>query len=112
MIAGSFASTFHGVPRATHDIDIVIDPSRSALDALLRSFDDGAPTYVATAEDSVIAKLEWAKLGDSERQLRDVQGIIAVRGGSLDHAYIERWVAALGLEAEWDRARPKSAVVR
>ena len=31
MIGGSFASTFHGHPRATQDIDIVIDPTRDAL---------------------------------------------------------------------------------
>ena len=38
MIAGSFASTAHGLPRTTQDIDIVIDPAgRDALDALLRA---------------------------------------------------------------------------
>jgi hypothetical protein len=37
MIAGSFASTFHGEPRTTHDIDIVIDPSRDSLDRFVRS---------------------------------------------------------------------------
>jgi hypothetical protein len=26
MIAGSFASTAHGLPRATQDLDVVIDP--------------------------------------------------------------------------------------
>ena len=38
MIAGSFASTAHGLPRTTQDLDIVIDPpDERALDALLRS---------------------------------------------------------------------------
>lgn len=27
MVAGSFASTFHGVARATQDVDVVIDPA-------------------------------------------------------------------------------------
>jgi hypothetical protein len=33
MLAGSFASTFHGKARTTQDIDLVIDPSPAALDA-------------------------------------------------------------------------------
>lgn len=35
MVTGSFASTFYGTPRTTHDIDIVIDPSAAALDQLV-----------------------------------------------------------------------------
>jgi hypothetical protein len=35
MIAGSFASNAHGAPRATQDLDIVIDPEPSTLEALL-----------------------------------------------------------------------------
>jgi len=60
---------------------------------------------VATAEDTIIAKLEWAKLSASERQLSDVAGILGVRGDDLDLAYIERWVGQLDLSVEWDRAR-------
>lgn len=37
MIAGSFASTVHGFPRSTQDIDIVIDPSHAELETLLGS---------------------------------------------------------------------------
>jgi hypothetical protein len=38
MIAGSFASAAHGMPRTTQDVDIVIDPpSPEALDALVRA---------------------------------------------------------------------------
>lgn len=160
MVAGSFASTFHGVARATQDLDLVVDPSGAALDSFLASLDPdtyyadpdtarealrlrsqfnvidmttgwkadliirkarpfsveelarrqpielmGTRTFVATAEDSIISKLEWAKQSDSTRQLRDVAGIVAMRGDALDLAYIERWVSALGLETEWARAR-------
>lgn len=69
----------------------------------------GARTYVATAEDSIIAKLEWAKQSDSARQLRDVAGIVATRGDALDLEYVERWVSALGLKAEWERVRTGDA---
>jgi hypothetical protein len=58
----------------------------------------------ATAEDTIIAKLEWAKSGGSERQLIDVAGILQVRRGALDLAYIENWVRDLGLGEQWARA--------
>jgi hypothetical protein len=35
MLVGSFASTWHGAPRTTQDIDIVIDPTPDGLDRLL-----------------------------------------------------------------------------
>ena len=35
MVAGSFASAAHGLPRSTNDLDIIIDPTREALDSLL-----------------------------------------------------------------------------
>jgi hypothetical protein len=38
MIAGSFASTAHGLPRTTQDLHIVIDPPNGrALDALVHA---------------------------------------------------------------------------
>ena len=38
MIAGSFASTTHGLPRTTQGLDVVIDPpDADALESLLRS---------------------------------------------------------------------------
>jgi hypothetical protein len=42
MVAGSFASTFHGVARATQDLDLVVDPTSAALDAFLASLDPDA----------------------------------------------------------------------
>ena len=64
----------------------------------------GVPVSLATAEDTVIAKLEWAAQGGSEQQLRDVAVILDVRPG-LDRAYIERWISSLGLDALWQRVR-------
>lgn len=161
MVTGSIASSFHGEPRTTRDIDIVIDPTPEALDRFVRdlpadafyvdldaaraALDErgqfnvienasgwkadlvirkdrpfsieefarrqpaellGTPNFVASAEDVIIAKLEWAKAAESERQLRDVAAILAVSGDRLDYPYIERWVATLGLAEMWRRARP------
>jgi hypothetical protein len=160
MLTGSLATSYHGTPRATQDIDVVISPSRAQLVRLLASLSkdkydadegtalaaldtesqfnvidlqrgwkidfiirrsrpfsraeferrmmveiEGFPLVVATAEDVLLAKLEWAQLGRSERQLDDVAGVLRVRGDELDLPNIERWVADLGLEAEWARAR-------
>ena len=48
----------------------------------------------------MIAKLEWAKATDSERQRRDVLGIVAV-ADALDEDYIQRWATALDLLDAW-----------
>lgn len=157
MVAGSFASSIHGKPRTTQDLDLVIDVDRTRVEALVqclkpdewyadldaardavqrrtmfnlidmtsgwkvdlivrknrpfsvaeferRTVTDalGITFHVATAEDTIIAKLEWSKAsGGSERQRRDIQGILEIKAGELDRAYVERWVAELGLTDEW-----------
>ena len=65
----------------------------------------GISLYVATPEDIVLSKLEWAKVGKSSRQIEDAAGILKVRADELDIPYIEKWVSELGLNAEWGRAR-------
>ncbi len=65
----------------------------------------GTPTFVASAEDLVIANLEWAKAAEPERQLRDVSAILAVSGDGLEYPYVERWVSALGLQEQWAQVR-------
>jgi hypothetical protein len=55
----------------------------------------------------MIAKLEWSKMGESERQIRDAAGIIQVQGSALDVSYVEHWVAELQLEREWKWHEPK-----
>jgi hypothetical protein len=65
----------------------------------------GVAVFVATAEDTVLAKLEWAKLGESERQRRDVQPLLEAKRGSLDLGYLERWLDALGVRESWDGLR-------
>lgn len=64
----------------------------------------GTPVFVATAEDTIIAKLEWAKVTGSERQISDAAGIVAVAGGTLDQDYLRKWIEELGLGNEWASA--------
>ena len=56
---------------------------------------------VATVEDLVLAKLEWARLGASARQLEDVRALMRLAGPSFDWAYVESWVSALGVGDQW-----------
>jgi hypothetical protein len=46
---------------------------------------------LASAEDTVLAKLEWFRLGAeaSERQWADVLGVLRAGGESLDRRYLE-----------------------
>src|SRR5206468_12810106 len=53
MVTGSFASSVHGVPRATQDIDMIIAPTREQLLALTSQFAE--PNYDANAEDALDA---------------------------------------------------------
>lgn len=92
-------------------IDFILRKSRDFNQV---EFERRAPTnlsgtivYVAAPEDVLIAKLEWAKLADSERQIEDAAGIIRTQGNDLDTLYIDRWVQALGLQLEWNKANQK-----
>ena len=63
------------------------------------------PFFVAMAEDVVIAKLEWAKLAQSQRQIEDVATILRLRWESLDRPYLERWISELNLSEQWSNAK-------
>jgi hypothetical protein len=159
MLTGSYASSFHSLPRATRDLDFVISPTREQIRALVaelpkdefyvderaalealngygqfnaidtttgwkadfiiqkpRSFSrseferryraalDGVELTIATAEDVVLAKLEWAKLGASDRQIEDAATVLRARAQKLDWDYLDRWALQLGVEAQWSAA--------
>jgi hypothetical protein len=156
MLTGSFASSYHGAPRATQDIDLVIAPTkeqlrsfvrllpqdefyvdeRAALEALRlegqfnlvdfrtgwkvdfiirksRPFSseefgrrtlvemEGADVPIASPEDVLIAKMEWARMGQSARQIEDAAKMLRVRAQQLDWEYLEHWVGNLKLEEQW-----------
>jgi hypothetical protein len=54
---------------------------------------------VASAEDTVLQKLLWYRLGNevSDRQWRDLVGVLRVQGTRIDRAYLEEWAERLGL---------------
>ena len=65
-----------------------------------------ALALVSTAEDTLLAKLEWYRMGGevSERQWRDVLGVIGVQADALDFEYLRRMAKELTVADLLERA--------
>ena len=70
-----------------------------------------ARAYVSTAEDVVLAKLEWYRLGGdvSDRQWRDVLGVLKVQGDRLAVDYLRRMASTLDVTDLLARALDEAA---
>ena len=154
VVGGSYASSAHGDPRSTNDIDILAAISVKQARALAAELKDkfyadelaiehaiqakrhfnvidtetmfkvdifpskrtefekqqlerrqiaiidperNATAFVATAEDTILAKLAWYRLGGevSELQWRDILGVLKRQRKKLDFEYLRRWAADL-----------------
>ncbi len=164
VIGGSFASSVHGEPRSTNDIDMVADLHQGDVDAFVDAigaewyvsrdavaeavgaggafnvihvptavkadifvagvdafdrerlkrrvpvvFSSGSEAvtlFVDTAEDTILRKLEWYRRGGhaSERQWRDVVGIVNAQSTRLDGAYLCEWAGRLDVSDLMERA--------
>lgn len=60
---------------------------------------------IATAEDIILLKLEWYRLGNetSERQWSDLTTVAKLQGKQLDREYLRRWADELGVVDLLDR---------
>lgn len=76
------------------------------------SIDPLVEAMVASAEDTLLAKLEWYRLGGevSERQWRDVLGILKVQSSALDREYLGEAAGKLGVKDLLDRAIQQTAL--
>lgn len=146
MVVGSFASAFHGEPRMTRDIDLVVDPSEHGVSLLVDLVDRdrfymgdpleafrnrsmfnliepstgwkvdfvvrkdrpfsvaefarrfparvaGVDVYLASAEDTMLAKLERGKASGSDRQFDDAVSIAMTQ--KVDRDYLATWAHEL-----------------
>jgi hypothetical protein len=168
FVGGSLASSLQGEPRATNDIDFVIDLPIGRVSSLVRELgadfevdteqlidairrgscanafylpwvlkvdffghahgafddsefsrrtpvvvrDDGSSLFVKSPEDSVLRKLSWYRQGGevSDRQWRDVQGVLRAHTGALDEAYLDRWAGVLDVAALLAKARREASM--
>jgi hypothetical protein len=65
-----------------------------------------AKLWVLSAEDVILAKLEWFRLGGevSERQWRDILGVMKTQQFALDRDYLRQWAEALAVSDLMERA--------
>ena len=73
--------------------------SRIEFDRRQRAVIDGVEVHIASVEDIILSKLEWAQAGESDRQLRDVSNILETSDGLIDWSYVERWARDLDVTA-------------
>jgi hypothetical protein len=170
-IGGSVASSAHGVPRTTLDVDLVVELESDQIDdlaaelrqdfyadaALIReAFARGRAANVihlrsawkfdlfplrqdeysrteferrvfrevrseegkviecavASAEDTVLRKLEWYRAGGeiSERQWNDLLGVCRTARVQLDVVYLRRWAGYLKVEDLLERLLAEAGV--
>jgi hypothetical protein len=83
---------------------------RQAFERVRREVLDDSPGarefFVASPEDTILAKLEWFRAGGeaSDRQWTDVVGVLKTGGRALDRAHLARWAPLIGVEDLLERA--------
>ena len=62
---------------------------------------------IASAEDTILSKLLWYKMGNevSERQWKDIQGVLKVQGDKLDFKYLQMWAENIGVSQLLEKAK-------
>ena len=99
-------------------IDVFVSKDRpfdreAARRAPAQAIDQSAATprvNLASAEDTVLAKLEWFRRGGetSERQWWDIVGVLRVNPNA-DAGYLHHWAAELGVADLLERALAQAA---
>lgn len=155
MITGAWSVIFYGRPRASHDIDFVVELHQENLNKIMDVFGQlpeeflvqaesipeavakksifqvlhlptmlkldfwiltdeefdksrfqrkkmvkilGQSMEIASAEDTILQKLRWYKMGKIEKHLVDAAFVYQIQQKNLDKTYLELWVKKLKLE--------------
>jgi hypothetical protein len=112
-------SSFNIIHRETmFKVDVFIPRPRPFLQSQLAraqrqtfTFESEVSAKFASPEDTILSKLEWYRMGGevSERQWRDILGVLKTRAGELDLAYLKRWAIELKITDLLERALKESA---
>lgn len=101
---------FNVIHQATTMRADVYLPGSDALNAwafahkVIRRVDDDEVT-LAPIEAVILSKLRYFQMGKSDRHLRDIRLMLNVNEALMDRSEMERWVARLGVEREWQQAQ-------
>jgi hypothetical protein len=63
----------------------------------------------ASPEDVILKKLEYYRLGESEKHLKDIEGVLGVCGDQIDRDYIAAWSRQLGISDVWQLVLSRSS---
>jgi hypothetical protein len=66
---------------------------------------------IASPEDVIISKLIWRRESQSDKQWRDILGVLKVQQEKLDFGYLQGWVERFGIEADWQRAKVEAGII-
>jgi hypothetical protein len=107
-------SSFNIIHRETmFKVDVFIPHPRPFLQSQLSraqkqtfAFETEISAKFASPEDTILAKLEWYRIGGevSERQWRDILGVLKTRAGVLDLDYLRKWASELRVNDLLERA--------
>lgn len=65
---------------------------------------NGLEVYLVSPEDIVVNKLRWGQQSQSEKQWRDVLGVLKTQQEHLDYEYMHHWAAEFGLSGLLEQA--------
>ena len=112
-------SSFNIIHRETmFKVDVFIPRSRPFLRSQLArvqrqvfTLETEVSANFASPEDTILSKLEWYRLGGevSERQWRDILGVLKTREGELDLDYLRQWAAELKVSDLLERVLQEAA---
>jgi hypothetical protein len=67
------------------------------------SFDENRVAMFSSPEDIILKKLEWYKMGESQKHIDDIKGVLRISGDKLDMPYIEKWALKIGVQDIWQK---------
>ena len=69
------------------------------------AFDEKRLAVFASPEDTIIKKLQWFKMGESQKHLEDIKGMLRISADKLDLNYIKKWSIKLNLFDIWEKVK-------